>query len=277
MQPLDRPTREREYSPSSVIGGHYASYVERYRAESARARAALHVERDLRYGDAPRALIDYFPAPASARSAGLLVYFHGGYWQELSKDDSAFLASAWHAAGVAHAVVGYSLAPEARLPGIVAECRAAVAWLQARADRLGFDAGSVVLAGSSAGAYLAAASATASPVPLRGIVPVSGIFDVAPLVGTSMNDALGLDASTAASLDLLREGLRFPPAVVAWGEMETGEFKRQSGAFAARLEDAGTSCTTMEVAGRNHFDVVLELGNPSSALFAAARALFATP
>jgi arylformamidase len=276
VQPLDRPTREREYSPSSVIGGHYASYVERYRAESARALATLPVDRDLRYGDAPRALIDYFPPPAPAHGPGLLVYFHGGYWQELSKDDSAFLAPAWHAAGFAHAVVGYTLAPDARLPAIVAECRVAVAWLQARADPLGFDAGRVVLAGSSAGAYLAAACAAAAPVPLRGIVPVSGIFDVSPLVGTSINEALGLDASVAASLDLLRDGLRFPPAVVAWGEIETGEFKRQSRAFAARLADAGTACTPLEVPGRNHFDVVLELGNPGSALFTAARALFAT-
>ena len=277
MQPLDRPALEREYSPSSVIGGRYASYVERYRAESARAFAALPVERDLRYGDGPRALIDYFPPLPSARRPGLLVYFHGGYWQELSKDDSAFLAPAWHAAGFAHAVVGYTLAPQAGLAAIVEECRAAVAWLRSRADRLGFDAGNVVLAGSSAGGHLAAACAAASPVPLRGIVSVSGIFDVAPLVGTSINDALGLDASTAASLDLLRAGLRFPPAVVAWGEIETGEFKRQSRAFAARLADAGTTCASHEVAGRNHFDVVLELGDPASALFAAARVLFAAP
>ena len=274
MLPLDPPAREREYSPSSVIGGDYASYVERYRAGSARAHATLPVERDLRYGAAPRARLDYFPPRADAPGAGLLVYLHGGYWQELSKDDSAFLAPAWHAAGFAHAVVGYTLAPDARLPDIVAECRAAMAWLQARASRLGFDDRRVVVAGSSAGGYLAAACADAAPVPLRGIVPVSGIFDVAPLVGTSINEALGLDASTAASLDLLAPGRRFRPAVVAWGEIETAEFKRQSRAFAARLTGAGTSCSTLEVPGRNHFDVVLELGDPASPLFAAALALF---
>jgi arylformamidase len=274
VQPLDRPTREREYSPSSVIGGHYASYVERYRAESTRARQALRVERDLRYGAAPRALIDYFPAPPSARAPGLIVYFHGGYWQELSKEDSAFLAPAWHAAGFAHAVVGYTLAPDASVPEIVAECRAAVTWLQAHAGRFGFDAGGMVLAGSSAGGYLAAACAGAAPVALRGIVPVSGIFDVSPLVGTSINDALGLDTAIAASLDLLRAGPRFPPAVVAWGEIETGAFKSQSRAFAARLTADATRCVSLEVPGRNHFDVILELGNPASALFAAARALF---
>lgn len=270
----DLSVREREYSPSSVIGD-YAPFLERYRAESEAARRSLPVQRDLRYGSAPRALIDYFPAPATASRPGLLVYFHGGYWQELSKDDSAFLAPAWHAAGFAHAVVGYTLAPAARLPAIVAECRAALAWLHAHADTLGFDPGRVVAAGSSAGAYLTAACVDAPPVPLRGIVPVSGIFDVAPLIGTSIDAALGLDPATAAALDLLRTPRCFCPAVVAWGEIETDAFKAQSRAFAARLAADGQPCTALEIGGRNHFDVILELGHRASPLFAAARALLA--
>ncbi len=273
--PLDRETREREYSPSSVIGGNYAPFIAQYVHESERAHATVPSQRGLRYGAAPRATLDYFPAPVSVGSPGLLVYFHGGYWQELSIRESAFLAPAWHASGCAHAVVGYSLAPSAGLPAIVAECRAALAWLHARADSLRFDPANVVLAGSSAGAYLAAACADRSPVPLRGMVPVSGIYDVAPLVGTSINDTLGLTETTAASLTLLDVACRFVPAVVAWGEVETHEFKRQSQAFADGIGRAGTPCVTMEIAGRNHFDVILDLGDPVSALFAAARRLFA--
>jgi len=272
--PLDLPAREREYSPSSAIGGDYAPFIAQYAARSAAARAALPVQRDLRYGDAPRATLDFFPAPPGVRRPGLLAYFHGGYWQELSKDESAFLAPAWHAAGVAHAVVGYTLAPSARLPQIVAECAAAIAWLQRRAEWLGFDPAQLVVAGSSAGGYLAAATALAAPLPLSGLVTVSGLFDVAPLIGTSINDALGLDAPAAATLDLLVPGRRWPPTVVAWGEIETGEFTRQSQAFAALLAAGGMSCTTVEVPGRNHFDVILDLGDAGSPLFAAARALF---
>ncbi len=277
LWPLDPVTREREYSPSSAIGGNYAPFIERYRVESARARATVPVGRELRYGAAPRATIDFFPAPVGATRPGLLVYIHGGYWQELSKDDSAFLAPAWHAAGFALAVLGYTLAPEARLPGIVAECRAALAWLHAHAAALGFAEDDVVVAGSSAGGYLAAACADRSPVPVRGIVPVSGIYDVAPLIGTSINNALGLDAAAAASLDLLAPERRFEPAVVVWGEIETGEFKRQSRAFAARLAVDGTPCSALEIPGRNHFDVIFELGDPASPLFAATRRLFAAP
>jgi arylformamidase len=271
---LDPAAREREYSPSSVIGGDYAGYLELYRAESAAAFRTLPVERDLRYGAAPRALLDYFPAPASAVAPGLFVYIHGGYWQELSKEQSAFFAPAWHDAGFACATVGYTLAPQARLPEIVAECRSALMWLHRRADRLGFDPQRIVVAGSSAGGYLAAACADRPSVALCGVVCVSGIYDVVPLIGTSINDALGLDAATAAVLDLLSGMRHFCPAVVAWGEVETSEFKRQGRAFAERLAADGTPCNSLEIAGRNHFDVVLELGRPASPLFSAAHALF---
>jgi arylformamidase len=271
----DPAVREREYTPSSVIGGDWGRFEARYIAESAHAWQTVPGRRELRYGVAARATLDYFPAPAGTARPGLLAYFHGGYWQALSTRESAFLAPAWHAAGLAHAVVGYTLAPAARVTDIVAECRAALGWLHARAGDLGFDPANVVIAGSSAGGYLAAACADRSPVPVRGIVPVSGIFDVAPLIGTSINDALGLDEAAAAALDLLAPARRYVPAVVAWGETETSEFKRQSRAFAARLAREGTPCEMLEVPARHHFDVILDLGDPSTALFAAARRLFA--
>lgn len=264
--------REREYSPSSVIGGNYRPLVERYATASAAAYQHVPAQCDLRYGQAWRATLDFFPAQASAPSPGLLVFIHGGYWQELSKNESAFLAPAWHAAGFAHATLGYSLAPEATLPEIVVQCVAAIDWLKAHAPALGFDANKIVVAGSSAGAYLAAACAAQTA--LLGMVPVSGVFDVSPLIGTSINNALRLDVAVAASLNLFAQASRFAPAVIAWGEIETSEFKRQSHALAAMLDARGLRQRCFEVAGRNHFDVIFELGDASSELFRATARLF---
>jgi len=270
--------RESEYSPSSAIGGNYAPFIERYRVESARAHEVVPARRDLRYADGDGSLLDFFPAPSSAERPGLLVFIHGGYWQEGSKDISAFLAPAWHAEGFAHAVIGYPLAPGAVLPEIVRRCRQAVQWLADHADELGFDPENMVIAGSSAGGYLTAACGSVRPgAPrVRGIVPISGVFDVAPLIGTSINEALGLDAATAAKLNLLDDEARYAPAVVAWGSVETAEFKRQSQAFAAMLASSGTPCDTLEVPRRNHFDVVLELADAGSPLFERTRRLFAS-
>jgi arylformamidase len=269
------PEREKEYSPSSAIGGNYQPYVQAYVDRSREAYHQVKCIKDIRYGDAERALMDYFPAPQGANSKpGLLVFIHGGYWQELSKNESSFLAPAWHAAGFAHAVVGYTLAPQATLFEIVAQCRAAVAYLRDQAEKLGHDASRIVVAGSSAGGYLAAACASDASLKLRGFVPISGVFDLRPLVGTSINDAVGLTLQDAAQLSRITAGAARVPGVVAWGAIETQAFKQQSQSLAAHLRAQGQRCTELELAGRNHFDVVHELGDAQSPLFKAALNLF---
>ncbi|MFM7332018.1 MAG: alpha/beta hydrolase [Brachymonas sp.] len=274
---LALPEREREYSPSSAIGGNYAPYIQAYHDQSQVARAQLPAALTLRYGNLPREELDFFAAPAAARhaanQAGLLIFIHGGYWQELSKDSSHFLAPAWHQAGFAHAVVGYTLAPQASIAQIVQACVQAIEHLRGQAGALGFDASRMVVAGSSAGGYLAVACAAHAKLQIRGIVPISGIFDLRPLVGTSINDVLSLsmqEASELAALALCAQA----PSVVAWGENETQAFKTQSQLFAARLKAQAIPAISMEIAQRNHFDVVHELGDTQSPLFQATLSLF---
>jgi arylformamidase len=271
---LPLPEREREYSPSSAIGGNYQPHIARYVRDSQTAHQRLHCQRDIRYASAPRALIDYFPAPKSDQPAGLLVYIHGGYWQELSKNESAFLAPAWHAAGFAHAVLGYTLAPQARVTDIVDECREALRYLIREATALGHDASRIVVAGSSAGGFLAAACAADASLKLRGIAPISGIFDLRPLLGTSINGPLRMNEPEAEQLSRMAYAADLVPAVISWGEIETQAFKDQSAAFAARWLAQPQSCAQFQLGGCNHFDAVHELGRPQSRLFDAVQRLF---
>ena len=266
-QKLSLEDREREYSPSSCIGGDYQPYIRAYGDLSAAARRS-HVPVTVRYGTTARQSLDLF-VPAGVVRPPVLVFFHGGYWQELSKEDSAFAAPQCLAQGIAYAAVGYTLAPAAALSDIVAECRAAVGWLGRFGDTMGIDPGRLVVAGSSAGAHLAAmtARASSSGTPLKGAVLVSGIYDLEPLIGTSIDAALSLDAATAARNSPLRLPLKdFPPSLVCWGEIETDQFKRQSRIFAQALRDAGAECTEFESAARNHFDVILDLADPATRL-----------
>jgi arylformamidase len=256
-QRLSDAEREREYSPSSCIGGNYMPFIRAY-AEASEAARRAHPPTIVRYGRGERQTIDLFALDGAAEPP-LLVFFHGGYWQELSKRESAFAAPHCLAQGIAFAAVDYTLAPSATLSEIVAECRAALASLS-RFSR-------VAVAGSSAGAHLAAMVALDSGARVSGAVLVSGIYDLEPLIGTSINGALGLDAIEAnrnSPLGKLRNV--FPPSLVCWGDNETDQFKRQSRAFAQALRAAGSDCVEFECAGRNHFDVILDLADPATEL-----------
>jgi arylformamidase len=294
-QDLTLPERERAYSPSSCIGGNYQPFVAAYKSQSAAAVAAcaaLGAHRHaLRYGPKPANRIDVWVPQSAQPAPGLLIFIHGGYWQELSAADSLFALSDCISQGLAFAAIDYTLAPHASVGEIADECRRAVACLAVNAQSLGFDATQMVVSGSSAGAHLAAmvsmaAMADASPAAigkgarLHAAVLVSGIYDLAPLVGTSINTALGLDASSAGDVSPMTGSLTgFSNAVVCWGEIETAEFKRQSQDFAAALVHAnsaspGFACDTLEVPTRNHFDVILDLANPATVLGQKTLALF---
>jgi arylformamidase len=273
---LSPAEREREYSPSSCLGGDWRPYLEAYRRTSAEARAGAEAIgapwTHRRLGDAPRPAVDLCLPPATApRPCPLLVFIHGGYWQELSAAESSWPAATCAQRGVAFAAIDYTLAPQATVAAIVAECREAMAWLLGQAPALGVDPGRVVVAGSSAGAHLAAMVSLAGALPEgrqpHAAVLVSGIYWLEPLIGTTINDALGLDAAAAHQASPGRAPLAgFPEAAVCWGEIETAAFKTQSGRFAAALTAAGARCAAFEVAGRNHFDVALDLVDPATPL-----------
>lgn len=264
--------REREYSPSSCAGP-LAPYLDAYAARSREAERRLRCQKNLRWGEKLNETFDYFPAESA--DAPLLVYFHGGYWQELSKDASLFAAPDCVANGIAFAAIGYTLAPYASLAVIVDECRRAIASLHRQAAALGFNSRRIYAAGSSAGAHLAAMLLVEGWQSVYGLpddavaggVLLSGIYDIEPLRGTYIDGALHLTASDVAALSPARLRPGGPVnTIVAWGEHETSEFKRQSRTFAKKLVTCGFPVSAFEVAGANHFDIVFGLADPKNLL-----------
>jgi arylformamidase len=101
------------------------------------------------------------------------------------------------------------------------------------------------------------------------------VFDAAPLIGTSLNEALRLDAETARAAS----PLFWPPPprdrtlVAAVGGAESAEFLRQSRDIVVAWSRAGVACEYLEVPGANHFTVVEALANPDTSLSAKVAAL----
>ncbi|MDG1438749.1 MAG: hypothetical protein P8P98_07195, partial [Emcibacteraceae bacterium] len=94
---MDKETLEREYSPSSCIDD-IMVFINEYIDESKKARDALkdNITVDVKYGPEERSHMDVFiPYGTKEKQNGpfpVHVFIHGGYWQELSKDESSFAA-----------------------------------------------------------------------------------------------------------------------------------------------------------------------------------------
>jgi arylformamidase len=247
----------------------YPAIVARWQSASSAVRQAPGAELDQPYGAGERQRYDLFHA--AERTAPLVVFIHGGYWQLGDRQLFASLARALTTAGVAVAVPSYSLCPAVSVMQIVEELRCCLAALWTRTQQ------HPVVIGHSAGGHLTAAMLATdwrqvSGVPadlVRTACAISGVFELTPLIATSVNVALRLDPETAVAASPLRwppppPGRRFVAAV---GGDETREFHRQSRTLVEAWGGAGVQTEYVPVAGTNHFTILDELANPASALF----------
>lgn len=266
---MDRKALTAAYNNSAAVADS-PEWLATWRNRSAALREQPQVRLDIRYGAAPRALLDYFHCGAVA--APLFVFLHGGYWQRNSRDMFSFVAAGALAHGIDVAVVGYTLAPEATLDGILGEAASALDMLQARQAEFGFDAGRIILGGWSAGGHLAAALLARGG--LYGGLAISGIFDLEPIALCELNDKLSLDADAVERLSPQRRLVPGqPPLRLVVGGDELPEIKRQSADYVAAANAAGLPVTMRQLDGLNHFSILDELYRPDGALVVELRQL----
>lgn len=244
-----------------------ARYLERFAASSDAARAEFP-PRTVAYGNHPREVIDFFPAPRPG--APLVLWIHGGYWRRLSKNESAYLVPPLARAGIAVAIPSYPLAPEASLDDIAGALQGAYAATLANAAGLNADPQRIVVAGHSAGAQLAGMLAASFAV--RGVAGFSGLYDLEPVRRSKINETIAMDAAQARRHSPLHHLPRVPgPLLLTTGEREQDEFQRQQHAYAHAWRTAGGDVREFAAPGHDHFSIVLELADERTSLARALR------
>jgi arylformamidase len=186
--------------------------------------------------------------------------------------------------GLDVAVVNYDLCPVVDIGTIIEECRDALAWLATHGGGHGVAAHNIVVTGNSAGGHLAAVlhatDWSARGVDARAIrasVSLSGVFDLAPLMLTSLNADLRLDATNAAAWSPVRmQPTLRAPFLLAVGSAETSEFIRQSqlqwDAWPSVRPQGSTG--PLLVDGCNHFSALDRFADPSHPLYRETVSLF---
>jgi arylformamidase len=222
-----------------------------------------HPPRVLRYGPGERHRIDLF---AGGSDGPIVVFIHGGYWQALNGSSFSHCARGLNAHGISVAVPTYDLCPTVSVADIITQMRSASCELAKLGQPL-------VVSGHSAGGHLAACMLATDWAALDASLPnnlvkaayaISGLFDLPPLVGTSINKALGMDqdsAKAASPLFWTAPTQGSLDAVV--GGNESAEYFRQSRTIVAEW---GRVIATRfgTVPGANHFTAIAPLAEPSS-------------
>ena len=154
--------------------------------------------------------------PATPTPAGLIIWVHGGAWRAGSRaavDLHGLVERGW-----AIASVDYRLSTVARFPAQIHDIKAAIRFLRAHAIDYGYPADRFVIAGSSAGAHLAALVGVTSGVAelegnegkfpqessaVQAIVDLYGASDLTTILAQSTPHGI---AMRGPALDLLLGG-----------------------------------------------------------------------
>jgi arylformamidase len=263
---------EADFNPRAAVAN-FEALLDEYVARSAAARERLRSRLDIAYGQSPLQTLDVFPADAPG--APLNVFIHGGYWRALDKGDMSFVAEPLVAAGATVVSLNYDLCPAVTLDDVVAQVRAAIAWVYRNAEELGGDRERLYVSGHSAGGHLAVMSLThdwagAEGLPrdlIRGVAAVSGVYELAPVLRVSVNEEIGLTAEVARrNSPTLAPPAPVAPLLIAYGEHETPGWIQQSIDFHAICAERGVDCTLLKVPDVDHFSVSFALADPASPL-----------
>jgi arylformamidase len=229
----------------------------------------------LRYGTTERQFIDLFRAE-SAGNAPLAMFIHGGFWRSLDPTHFSQVARGLNGRGIDVALAGYDLCPQVSIGAIVGQMRQACLYLWGRFGKR------ILVFGHSAGGHLAAAlfatdwEQLGAPTDLVPVATgISGVYELAPLMHTPMNDDFRLDLEEANRLSPL---YWHPPAGrpfdVIVGDAESSEFLRQSRTLADVWGEAGV-VSRYEAPSANHFTVIEPLAEPASPMVERLAALAA--
>lgn len=230
----------------------------------------VSVYRDIAYNDSQK--LDLYP-PRQARTgkAPLIIYIHGGGWEQNTKSSEPqqlALLEPMRDKGFAVASIDYSLMPERSFPAPLSDTLAAIRYLRANADRYGLDADKFGLYGFSAGGHLAAlAAAIDSKNPynngpnedvssrVKAVVTLAGIFDLANNITSATSQRVdrlmnGQDRTAAQPASYLSPD--DPPFMLMHGAEDQNVSLEQDLYMAELLTRAKIDHTQLLIKNANH-------------------------
>jgi len=223
----------------------------------------------------------HMPNKKTDRKPELVVFFHGGSWRSGSKKTCHVGWLTHH--GYAVASVDYRLSGQAKFPALVHDCKGAIRWLRANADKYGISAERICATGASAGGLLSTLVATSGGIKaLEGTVggnldqssrvqSALGMFcptdlyynataekercdqpncPLYQLLGGKPSERLDMAMLASATAHVTKDD---PPVIVLYGTEDKSLVKPLHGErLKARYDEAGLDATYQLIEGAGH-------------------------
>ena len=249
-------------------------YLERAMAWSDEVRSNSPTALDLPYGDDERQKLDiYMPEQRPENLMPVLIFLHGGYWVIGHKDLLGFMAPAITPAPALLISVGYRLAPGAKYPEQVDDCRSALRWVYDHVEDYGGDPQRIFVGGHSAGGHLAAMitlqrdrlSGFGLPQDLiKGCFPVSGVFDVTETPLERREAFLKSDGDAREASPMYNTERNETPFLLEIGSEDFDNLRSQHPRMLTALRSQAGYTEELVREGHNHFQISLDHADPDS-------------
>ena len=239
--------------------------------------AGTRIAEAVPYGRDPIQAVDiYTPAAATPQASAaplpVVIWFHGGGWNNGGRPQYAFAGRAFSGQGFVTVVAGYRLDEEGKFPNFMEDAAAAIAWTHANIARYGGDPDRIVLAGHSAGGHIVTLAGLdeswlgdlARPNgAIKGVIGIAGAYDWLPFTpGSSSDKYLGHTRPLSRTQPVTYVRADAPPMLLLWGDADTLVFRRNIVSLTAAQTAAGGQVQSKIYPGIDHSEIVMALSRP---------------
>ena len=223
------------------------------------------------YGLDPDQTLNVFKPNVSNAGLPILIFVHGGSWQEGDASDYGFVGRGFAAKGFLTFVINYRKHPEHPYPAFVQDVATSLAWVQSNAEHYGGNNQNIFLVGHSAGAYdialavldkryLVEAGVNISTI--KGVATLAGPFDFLPLDSNITQEVFGKisDLESTQPINYARKDA--PPFLILHGTADTTVYPKNAKSLYRHLLEAGAAAKLIEYQGVSHVGILLDMAKP---------------
>ena len=246
----------------------FQSYLDFNKTESERVSKKYQHHFNVPYGSDSLQTIDIFPSPK--KDSPILLFIHGGYWRGLDKESYRFIAEPYLKRNIAVGLINYRLIPQVSMVELLSDATKAIAWVQQNAFQFNGTSNQIILSGHSAGGHIALMSylmhANLRPA-IIGLCSLSGLFDLAPIQNSYLNDTLQLSDNDVEQFSTIDKDLSIfqCPTLLTVGGDETQLFQEESkNLFHAHQQNQFLQLSIYN--HLNHYQIVHQLGNENHSI-----------